>query len=76
MQEDIWQHSRVPLDRVSEENQESYADMERPLINGHYHMTPTPGDIHMLVAGGAGKHSAYIPPFGFTAACSVRVAHM
>jgi len=76
MQEDIWQRSRVPLDRVSEENQESYADMERPLINGHYHMTPTPGDIHMLVAGGAGKHSAYIPPFGFTAACSVRVAHM
>ena len=76
MQEDIWQRSRLPLDRVSEENQESYADMERPLIDGHYHLTQSPDDILILVAGGPGKHSAYIPPFGFTAACSVRVAHL
>jgi hypothetical protein len=76
MQEDLFHRSRIPLDRVSTENQESYADMDRPLIDGHYHLTPAPEDIHILVAGGPGKHSAYIPPFGFTAACSVRVAHI
>ena len=76
MQQDIWQRSRIPIDRVSEENQVSYAEMERPLIDGHYHLTQTPDDILIVVAGGPGKHSAYIPPFGFTTACSVRVAHM
>ena len=76
MQQDIWQRSRISIDRVSEENQVSYAEMERPLIDGHYHLTQTPDDILIVVAGGPGKHSAYIPPFGFTTACSVRVAHM
>ena len=33
-------------------------------------------DIHILVAGGPGKHSGYIAPFGFTAACSVRLSHV
>jgi len=28
------------------------------------------------VAGGPGKHSGYIPPFGFTSACSVRLSHV
>ena len=76
MQQDLWQRSRISVDRVSEENQVSYAEMERPLIDGHYHLTQTPDDILIVVAGGPGKHSAYIPPFGFTTACSVRVAHM
>ncbi|MBT5191972.1 MAG: hypothetical protein HOM07_06465, partial [Rhodospirillaceae bacterium] len=76
MQEDLFKRSAVPLDQVSKENQVSYEEMERPLVNGYYPMTPGPEDIHILVAGGPGKHSAYIPPFGFTAACSVRVAHV
>ncbi len=72
----IHEQSAVHVSRVSEENQASYAGMERPLVGEHYPLTPTPEDIHILVAGGPGKHSAYIPPFGFTEACSVRVANL
>ncbi len=76
MQERLYTGSRVHVSRVSKENQESYAGMGRPLVDDHYPMTPSPDDIHILVAGGPGKHSAYIPPFGFTAACSVRVSNI
>ena len=76
MQQDLYDRSAVHISRVSAENQESYAGMDRPLINDHYHMTPSAEDIYILVAGGPGKHSAYIPPFGFTAACSVRLSHV
>ncbi|MDP6707800.1 MAG: hypothetical protein QF893_15760 [Alphaproteobacteria bacterium] len=75
IQEHLYRESRVHVSRVSKDNQESYAGMGRPLVSEHYPMTPTPEDIHLLVAGGPGKHSAYIPPFGFTEACSVRVSH-
>ncbi|MSO75809.1 MAG: hypothetical protein EXQ87_02700 [Alphaproteobacteria bacterium] len=74
MQKDLFQRSRVHASRISTENQESYASMGRLPVDGHYHLTPTPEDFHMLVAGGPGKHSAYIPSFGGTAVCSVRVA--
>ena len=76
MQQDLFDRSAVHISRVSAENQESYAGMDRPLVDDHYHMTPSPEDIHILVAGGPGKHSAYIPPFGFTTACSVRLSHV
>ena len=76
MQQDLYDRSAVHISRVSAENQESYASMDRPMAKDHYHMTPSPEDILMLVAGGPGKHSAYIPPFGFTSACSVRLSHV
>ena len=76
MQEHLYTQSRVHVSRVSKDNQESYAGMGQPLVDDHYHLTPSPEDIHILVAGGPGKHSAYIPPFGFTEACSVRVSHI
>ena len=74
MQADLHVRSRVHISRVSAENQESYATMGRPLVGEHYPMTQSPEDILILVAGGPGKHSAYIPPFGFTSACSVQVS--
>ncbi|MDE0943545.1 MAG: hypothetical protein OSB58_14070 [Alphaproteobacteria bacterium] len=76
MQADLFKRSALHISKVSKENQVSYEEMERPLVNDYYPMVPTPEDIHILVAGGPGKHSAYIPPFGFTAACSVRIAHV
>lgn len=75
MQQDLYDRSAVDISRVSLENQESYAAMDRPITKGHYNMTPKPEDILILVAGGPGKHSAYIPPFGFTSACSARIAN-
>ncbi len=71
----VFERSAVHISRVSPENRESYASMDRPLVDDHYPLTNGPEDIHVLVAGGPGKHSAYIPPFGFTEACSVRVAN-
>ncbi len=76
IQRAVHERSAVHISRVSPENQESYASMDRPLVNDHYPLTQTPEEIHVLVAGGPGKHSAYIPPFGFTEACSVRVANI
>ena len=74
MQEAMFEGSRVSMDRVSKENQDSYEGQDIPLINGHYYLTPSPEDIHIVVAGGPGKHSAYIPSFGGTMASSVRIA--
>ena len=33
-----------------------------------------PQDIHITVAGGPGKHSAFIPSFGGTTVAAVRIA--
>ena len=74
IQEQLYTRSRVHISRVSKENQKSYAGMDRPLDGEHYYLTPSPDDIHVVVAGGPGKHSAYIAPFGFTSACSMRIA--
>ncbi|MBC8240742.1 MAG: hypothetical protein ISR50_20535 [Alphaproteobacteria bacterium] len=76
MQQDLFDRSAIHISRVSVENQESYANMDRVMLNDRYPMTATPEDILILVAGGPGKHSAYIPPFGFTSACSVRLSHV
>jgi hypothetical protein len=73
VQEKIYELSKVHVSRVSKENQQSYAGMERKLAGEYYYMTPSPEDIHVAVAGGPGKHSAYIASFGFNKACSVRV---
>ncbi len=74
MQEAIYERSRVPAARVSKENQASYAGQDIPLVDGHYYLTPSPDLIHIVVAGGPGKHSAYIPSFGGTTASAVRIA--
>ncbi len=71
----VFERSAMHVSRVSPENRESYTSMDRPLVDDHHPLTDGPEDIHVLVAGGPGKHSAYIPPFGFTEACSVRVAN-
>lgn len=43
-------------------------------VNDHYYLSPSPEDIQVLVAGGAGKHSAFIPTFGATEVCSMRIS--
>ena len=51
-------------------------DREQTAVNGKYYLTRSPEDIQILVAGGPGKHSAIIPTFGFTEACSVRIRNV
>jgi hypothetical protein len=77
IQQKLYEASAVHVSRVSPENRTNYeVDREQAPVNDHYYLTRSPEDIQVLVVGGAGKHSAYIPTFGFTEACSVRVTHV
>ncbi len=73
IQQFLFETARVPLSEVSPENQRIYEEAGHLPENGAYKVAPTPDDIHVAVAGGAGKHSAWIPSFGGTAAISIRV---
>ena len=74
IQEKLFHDTAVPAERVSEENRRNYEEHDQKVVNGRYYLTPTPQDIQIVVAGGPGKHSAYISTFGFTAVCSERLA--
>jgi hypothetical protein len=74
IQEKIYTESAVHISRVSAEQRAFYETRTTYLINDRYHLSRSPGDIQILVAGGPGKHSAYIPSFGHNEACSVRIA--
>ncbi|HJQ59656.1 MAG TPA: hypothetical protein VJ890_22300, partial [Vineibacter sp.] len=74
MQAHLFDNARIHVSRVSKENQESYAGSGHVPENDSYRVSPTAQDIHILVAGGPGKHSAWIPSFGGTAVISTRVA--
>ncbi|WP_135469254.1 hypothetical protein [Crenalkalicoccus roseus] len=73
LQQALFERARVHVSRVSPENVRQYVDSGHPPVDDHLLLAPTPEDIHILVAGGAGKHSAWIPSFGGTAVCSVKV---
>ncbi len=70
IREKVFEASAIPIDLISEANQHHYADRKQLPENGRFYLCPTPEDILVLVAGGAGKHSAYIPSFGYTRVCS------
>lgn len=73
IQQQLYEDSAVHVSRVSEENRKNYEEREQAIVNDKYYLTRNPEDIQILVAGGPGKHSAYIPTFGFTEACSIRL---
>jgi hypothetical protein len=75
MQEKLFTDSAVHVSRVSKEQRKYYEGRTSHLVNDRYHLSRGPEDIQILVAGGPGKHSAYIPTFAHTEACSVRIAH-
>jgi hypothetical protein len=69
----LHEHSKVHVSRVSKENLESWVAHDRHPIGDYYYPARTPSNIEIVVAGGAGKHSAFIPSFGNTAAASVSI---
>jgi len=73
IQEKVYNDSAVHISRVSKEQQKGYEGRGINLVNDRYYLSRGPEDIQVLVAGGPGKHSAYIPTFAHTEACSVRV---
>ncbi len=72
-QEYLRENSKVHVSRISEENLESWVGQDRHPINDHYYPAAEPSDIRVVVAGGPGKHSAFIPAFGNTGAPSVMI---
>jgi len=73
IQHRVFDLARIPTLQVSVENQEAFGRSGRRPEHGGYSITPKPEDIHIVVAGGAGKHSAWIPSFGATELSCVRV---
>jgi hypothetical protein len=69
----LFEHARVPVEHVSPENQDSYVEAGQLPEQGRFKIARDVQDIHILVAGGPGKHSAWIPSFGGTAVVSIRV---
>lgn len=68
----LYDHATIPLSKFSKEGIErrfrrkqadefANAPLDTPV-----HMTKKPEDLIVIVTGGAGKHSAYIPTFGNT----------
>ena len=70
----IYEHGRVPLGALSDENIERRLRLWPVFRNefseaGPERLIPvmkSPGNAYVIVLGGAGKHSAYIPTFGPT----------
>jgi hypothetical protein len=70
----LYENSRIHSSRVSPGNQLEFGEHGVEPKDGYYYVSTGPEQIQVLVAGGPGKHSAWIPSFGATAAISERVS--
>ena len=70
----LWEHATIPLSKFSKEGierrfrrklAEQFADAP---LDTPVHMWGRPEDLVVIVTGGAGKHSQYVPTFGNTRA--------
>ncbi len=64
----LFQKARIPYDAFSKEHKEQRFSTFR--AGDLIPMAPTEGSIMVIVAGGAGKHSMFIPTFGMTLSVS------
>ncbi|HET8577714.1 MAG TPA: hypothetical protein VFO18_11485 [Methylomirabilota bacterium] len=74
----LWEAARVPLGRFAAENLERFATIYPEGFKDKPAETLAPiardwRDIMVIVAGGAGKHSAVIPTFGMTRSVTRRI---
>jgi len=75
----VWEAARVPLERFTAENLARFAVVDPAGFKDRPPGTCVPiaadwRDLMVIVAGGAGKHSAVIPTFGATRSVTCRVA--
>jgi hypothetical protein len=73
LQRHLFAAARIPGIEISAGNKEYYGRAGKVEENGAYAITPTAEDIHIVVAGGPGMHSAYIPGLGPTVLSSMRI---
>jgi hypothetical protein len=74
----LWERACVPLGRLSPENIERFATVYPEGFKDRPAATLAPiardwRDVMVIVAGGAGKHSVYIPTFGSTRSVTRRI---
>lgn len=74
----LWEHARVSVERIAPKKLEEAAQWggyknKLEEWNGRVPVARLPEDIRLLVAGGAGKHSAWMPTFAATYSQTSRV---
>jgi hypothetical protein len=74
----FWEQARVRLGAFSPENLERFAVIDPARFRGRgadetVAPATSPDDVMVVVAGGPGKHSAFIPTFGATRSVTVRI---
>ena len=70
VREHLWTHARIPVAKISPGNREQFVQWGVEPDGDAYTVSTGPEQLHIAVAGGAGKHSAWIPSFGGTAIVS------
>ncbi len=76
IQQKLYEESKIHYSRVAEEQLVYAGERGNKLVNDHLYLTESPERIQVLVAGGPGKHSAFIPTFSTTQECSVRISNL
>lgn len=74
IRQELFKRARVHVSRMSAENLDTYISTGHKPDGDWLTIGRAPDDIHITVAGGPGKHSAFVPSFGGTAVTSVRIA--
>ena len=74
----LWERARVPIGRITQENIERFSLVHPESFKGQaagalVAIARDWRDIMVIVAGGAGKHSAFIPTFGSTRSVTRRI---
>jgi hypothetical protein len=77
-QQYLFEHARVSLDRIGKKKLDeasTWGGYKKRLEewNGRIPVARAPEDIRILVAGGAGKHSVWLPTFGATSSQTSRI---
>jgi hypothetical protein len=77
-QQYLFEHARVSVDRIGKKKLDeasTWGGYKKRLeeFGGRIPVARAPEDIRLLVAGGAGKHSAWIPTFGATYSQTCRI---
>lgn len=73
MQQKLHDLARVPQAAVSAGKQSEIPAGTIEATNGYYPLAGGPESIQIVVAGGAGKHTAWVPTFGASRCVSVTV---
>ena len=74
----VWEESKIPASRMDEEDREHTqvgrrAELGAISLDTMLPISRSPGNLGIIVAGGAGTHSLYVPSFGNTRSVTLEV---